>query len=92
MTQKGEFRFPWWGVLVKGDVANVSALLGPALRMVEQPPAAGDLEVGPGDGWTVIVSYRREEPNYELADALRSLAGDDVISAGAGADRKFLIA
>lgn len=79
MTNPSEFRFPWWGVLVKGDAADVTALLGPALRMIDHPPAAGDLEIGRGDGWTVIVSYRREEPSYELADALRSLAGDEVI-------------
>lgn len=79
MLDKYEYRIPWWAVLVKGDVANVSPLLGPALRMLDHPPDTGDLDIGPGDGWTVIVSYRREEPNYELADALRALAETEVI-------------
>lgn len=77
---KGEYRFPWWGILVHRDLAGLTALLPPALRMVERPPTTESLELVPGaSGWSGVVCYHRDEPHFALAGALRALAETDVL-------------
>ena len=74
----GEYRVPWWAVFVPRSVDDLVAHLPRLFAQVSDPPDREDIEPAHGAGWSGLISYRREEPNWALADAARSEYGPEV--------------
>lgn len=75
----GDLRIPWWAIFVPADRVVLDEALSKLIDRTASPPDPEDIEVASADGWSGVVSYRREEPNWEMADVARDLFGDQVL-------------